>query len=391
MKSLTNILIYSTLTLTALILFSVSESHFQLQNLIVAQKATLLVLAIASLLAFKISKRDSAPLLFFVSTTSIALLISIASGESPDTLLFFTSLTSMSTGLIFYSSNLPRKLISRIANVIIALPIISVFASIALFPISGKAPWSIEYTGAYRLTGYLPPAHLAMLCVAAIMICSFKMSEGTQKMGYLTLGTLLLILLATGTRGALIAGITAAIPQIKIPRTLNSLLITFILTIPIGLVGGKALDNILSRNTQQTDYEQINLSGRSTAWAFFLEKSGDAFYFGKGLGAVTKVTKDETQHNLHFFVTPHNEYLRFLYDIGLVGLLLLITGSVIFYLKIKNKLPENEKNAFLAIALSFAIYSGIDNTFGTPQFLIPFFLILKYARTKRHSYCEQQA
>jgi O-antigen ligase len=297
----------------------------------------------------------------------------------------------MSTGLIFYSSNLPRKLISRIANVIIALPIISVFASIALFPISGKAPWSIEYTGAYRLTGYLPPAHLAMLCVAAIMICSFKMSEGTQKMGYLTLGTLLLILLATGTRGALIAGITAAIPQIKIPRTLNSLLITFILTIPIGLVGGKALDNILFRNTQQTDYEQINLSGRSTAWAFFLEKSGDAFYFGKGLGAVTKVTKDETQHNLHFFVTPHNEYLRFLYDIGLVGLLLLITGSVIFYLKIKNKLPENEKNAFLAIALSFAIYSGIDNTFGTPQFLIPFFLILKYARTKRLSYCEQQA
>lgn len=61
----------------------------------------------------------------------------------------------------------------------------------------------------------------------------------------------------------------------------------------------------------------INASGRSDMWALLLERSWDNPFFGHGIGA-SSILVDQ-----HFAPTlghPHNDFLRFLYDVGLVGL-----------------------------------------------------------------------
>ena len=63
----------------------------------------------------------------------------------------------------------------------------------------------------------------------------------------------------------------------------------------------------------------INSSGRSEMWALLIDRSWENPLFGHGIGA-SSILVDE-----HFAPTlghPHNDFLRFLYDVGFVGLAL---------------------------------------------------------------------
>ena len=60
----------------------------------------------------------------------------------------------------------------------------------------------------------------------------------------------------------------------------------------------------------------INASGRRAMWELLVERSWDHPLFGHGIGA-SSVLVDNTFVNLGH---PHNDFLRFLYDLGLVGL-----------------------------------------------------------------------
>jgi O-antigen ligase len=60
----------------------------------------------------------------------------------------------------------------------------------------------------------------------------------------------------------------------------------------------------------------VNASGRRDMWAHLLERSQDHILLGHGIGS-SSILVDNTFENLGH---PHNDYLRFLYDLGLAGL-----------------------------------------------------------------------
>lgn len=343
------------------------------------QKLVLLAFAILAIALFGTTVSGLLPLVGFVGVVSISLIMAWLGAASPDFVLFFMSLASMCTGLIFYATRMPNFLIQGIARTIMILPLLSVAMAILLFPITGRAPWATEYTGAYRLGGALPPAHLAMLCVAALMMYSFRMSIQAHEVRKPILAPLVifLILLATGTRGALLAGVVVMLPHLRLPREKRMFLFMGLLLLPLTYVFYAGIENLFSRTGQQVDYENVNLSGRTVAWQFFLEKSKENFYFGKGLGAVTTLTANEKHANLSFFIVPHNEYIRFLVDIGSVGLALLVVGLFVFFADIGRRLGKGMRSAFYGVVGAFFLYSFVDNTFGTPQFFVVFLLLLR--------------
>jgi len=70
-----------------------------------------------------------------------------------------------------------------------------------------------------------------------------------------------------------------------------------------------------------------NSNGRFSAWAEFigLLKSPTDWIVGIGTGGAMEFGTA----NLPFFSHPHNEYIRYLVDLGIIGLLLLAVGSII--------------------------------------------------------------
>ena len=71
----------------------------------------------------------------------------------------------------------------------------------------------------------------------------------------------------------------------------------------------------------------VNSNGRLGAWAEFLNllDSPAAWLFGRGTGAAMEFGTA----NLAFFSHPHNEYIRYVVDLGAVGLLLLAGGCAL--------------------------------------------------------------
>jgi O-antigen ligase len=63
----------------------------------------------------------------------------------------------------------------------------------------------------------------------------------------------------------------------------------------------------------------INASGRSDMWAFLLERAWESPIFGHGIGSSSTLVDQYFAPTLGH---PHNDFLRFLYDLGLVGLAL---------------------------------------------------------------------
>lgn len=340
------------------------------------QKAFLLITALGLIFIFGAKKTGLTPLISFSLISVFSFAASALSGSEPNLSLFATSFAGMSIGLFIYAAKIPIRYAIDIYRSITLLPYTALIIATLLYPVTSKSIWANEYTGAIRLAGLLPPAHLAMLCVASLMIQSIAISYG--RLNKPLLATTFLILLGTGTRGAFIAGAICMLPHIKLPKSRGALIASAALisgSIPFIYAG---LSNLANRSITSSSTEELNMSGRSAAWTFFLEKVEINPFFGQGLGAVTNLTKDETYSNLSFFVVPHNEYIRFLVDFGIVGTAAVIIGLILWFFRINSKLQPNQKKTLRAIFFSLAIYSFIDNTFSTPQFTVLFLLILKY-------------
>lgn len=368
---------------------SINEYWIGMPGLGLIQKAFLLIVTLGLIFIYGTRKSGLTPLISFSLISSVFFVASALSGSAPNLSLFATSFAGMSIGLFLYSANIPTRHTVDIYNSITILPFASLLIAALLYPMTSTAIWSQEYTGAIRLSGLLPPAHLAMLCVASLMIQSFAISH--QKPNKPLLAATFLVLLGTGTRGAFVAGAICMLPHIKLPRTRGTFIASAVLmfaSIPFLYVG---LSNLANRSITSTSTEELNMSGRSTAWAFFLDEVETSPLFGKGLGAVTNLTQGETYSNLSLFVVPHNEYIRFLVDLGIIGTIVIILGLFLWFFKISSKLNKIQKKTLRAMFFSLAVYSFIDNTFSTPQFTVLFLLTLKYINLAQQEQESQKA
>jgi len=76
------------------------------------------------------------------------------------------------------------------------------------------------------------------------------------------------------------------------------------------------------------------------------------------------------------FVVPHNEYIRFYYDGGLLGAACLFIALAVTFGMVYRKVETAVRSYYAMFLLGFIIYTFTDNTLSTVQFIVPFCVYL---------------
>lgn len=287
------------------------------------------------------------------------------------------ALLGLAAPLLIMAVRWPEREAGRLLHVVLFLPVISLAAGLGLQAANLHPVIMREFTGALRLQGANIPAHLAFLAfvalAAAILLWKRRPRRGAFLFGMMAV--LFLILLLTGTRGPLIAAVPLVLVFLgdlarQFAKGRSGLLVPFAGI--AGLMAGAVVwqwDNLLKRSFFRATAAGIDLSGREEAWRFFLARAEEAPWLGRGLGAVLSANDGTLDPG---FAVPHNEYIRFYYDAGLVGATLLFASLLAVFLHAGKGLSRGEKAYGAALVLGFLLYSVSDNTLSTLQFMVPF-------------------
>lgn len=339
-------------------------------------KMAIILLLIPCILVYGLRMRLSYPLWAMIALLFITFGSSIWLPEMTSSIAI-KAFIGLSIPFVFLLINWKKEVAKQQIRIICLLPMISVLVGLLLQVAGIHNFLNIEFTGAVRIQGANIPAHLAMLAFmgVAIPFIEVKRNPEQARFFYIMLIVNFFILIGTGTRGPLLAlGLIILYYFYDILRhylkgrtkLLIPLLGSFLLII---VAVFWQLDNIKKRSFERTTDTAIDLSGRSEAWEYFLNKAAGSSWSGRGLGAVT-VANDGTLYK--GFVVPHNEYIRFYFDGGVIGsTLLLLSLLAVFYL-IYRVLAPQVKSYYLLFIAAFLIYSISDNTLSTVQSIIPF-------------------
>ncbi|NUU63483.1 O-antigen ligase family protein [Paenibacillus agri] len=283
----------------------------------------------------------------------------------------------LSLPFVFLLINWKKEVAEQQIRIICLLPLVSLLAGALLQAVHLHSFFDVEFTGAVRVQGANIPSHLAMLAFLGVAIPFIEIKRYPQraKFFYTLLGLNFFILIGTGTRGPILAlGLMVLyyfydiLKQYLKGKTLYliPLLCSFLLIFAAVYM---QLDNLKKRSFERTTETGVDLSGRTEAWTYFLNKAEDSPWAGRGLGAVT-VANDGSLYK--GFVVPHNEYIRFYFDGGYIGASLLMLSLLAVFLLVYRALAPPVKPYYVFFIAAFLIYSFSDNTLSTVQFIIPF-------------------
>ncbi|WP_235950217.1 O-antigen ligase family protein [Paenibacillus apii] len=283
----------------------------------------------------------------------------------------------LSLPFMFLLINWKKEVAERQIRLICLLPAVSLVVGALLQAAHLHPMLNVEFTGAVRVQGANIPSHLAMLAFLGTVIpfIELKRNPGHERFFYTILAVNFMTLIATGTRGPLLALIPMALYYFldifrRYLKGKTRYLIPLLCSVAV-IAGAVFMqwDNIKKRSFERQTSDGIDLSGRSEAWTYFLDKASGSPLSGRGLGAVT-VANDGTL--FIGFVVPHNEYIRFYFDGGYIGSTLLWLSLMAVFLLVYRALAPPVKMYYLLLIAAFLIYSFSDNTLSTVQFIIPF-------------------
>lgn len=186
------------------------------------------------------------------------------------------------------------------------------------------------------------------------------------------------ICLLTVTRGGILFCIIVLLPHLvdiakKLKKSQMAILAIslFISVVAIANVWQGLLARMFGNGSSGT----LNASGRIEAWAYIIGLN-TRFWFGEGIGKLYTLTL--VGKYIDHFNAAHNEFVRFYYESGAIGIVLLI---VIYYYIFKVFANSNKLSKFqnFMIILAFMIYSFVDNTISNYVFFVPFMLYLNVA------------
>lgn len=272
----------------------------------------------------------------------------------------------LSTGFFLFMIKFSDSEIKKIRVVLSLLPLLSVGIGL----LSGHSIFRLEYNGAYRLQGLLVPAHLAMLSSIAIVVNLFLRTTRTSRFSIIIIIINTAILMLTQTRGALLFTLFLTIGYFIYSSNRNQLrriATRYLFPLLILVIAVPLLINIYQSRQVSLDDPEINTSGRLLAWAYFLDIGYERKYVGYGLGSSTEVTVNKLGA-LSYFKVPHNEFIKFFVEIGLIG-------SLFFWTLLYRNLFKNINPLYIKykklLFLGLILYALVDNLFSTIQFYIP--------------------
>ena len=234
--------------------------------------------------------------------------------------------------IVFYAKFKNRNIYLKILSF---LPIYSLIGGTLLYLVGLRSP--IEYeasTGTVRLQGAGIPPFLAMLGIIGMLSAAtlyYIVNEKRKKFYIMTVVINLLIVIGTVTRIQIIGAIIIVVPfsfkylkeQLKQKKSigLKVVCISIIFIIMCALLATQ----VTKRNNAIHESIGINTSGRIDAWKVYWDISSINREFGLGLGSVKGIQyKQYNNMSLKYFSVPHNEYLKFIVELGVIGLILIV-------------------------------------------------------------------
>jgi O-antigen ligase len=101
--------------------------------------------------------------------------------------------------------------------------------------------------------------------------------------------------------------------------------------------------------------QHLEMSSRDEIWPFYLQEFRRSPWFGRGLGA-GYVAGVEALPDLSR-TTPHNEYLRFLVEGGVIGFGLCLVAIGLWYRQLLRGFADRDRVFLLALAPALAVYA----------------------------------
>ena len=218
----------------------------------------------------------------------------------------------------------------------------------------------------------------AISCISLLALYNESKENKYMTMSFLSLALCFLTL----TRGGILFCLVVLSPHfISIIRKLKrrQIAILAVLLIIAAMVIANVGPALLARMHGSSG--TLNASGRIEAWAFILSQNRQ-FWFGEGIGKLNTLTLVGAY--IDHFNAAHNEFVRFYYESGFLGLILLIVvfGNIFKEFIENNKLSKIQS---LAIVLAFIIYALVDNIISNNIFFVPFMLYLNAACLNENS------
>lgn len=345
-----------------------------------ANKLLILLLAVPAMIRFGWRLRRALPILAF----AFLLLSSLLLAELHPELSMQASVQAfigLSAPFLLLLIRWDPVTAHRQLRLITFLPLISIAAG-GILQLLGQHQLAVtEFNGAFRLQGASIPAHLAFLAFVALMTAMVEWRRNANRtlLFYMMIAINMLILLLTGTRGPLLAAIPMVLvflfdlskQYIKGRTVLLIPLFGFLAVLSVSFL--LLFDNLMKRSFGRHSELGVDLSGREEAWRFFLDGVGESIWFGRGLGAVLYANDGSLYQG---FAVPHNEYIRFYYDGGWVGVVLLSLSLAAVFIQVFRRVPQAVRAYITALLIGFMLYSFTDNTLSTLQFIVPFCFFL---------------
>jgi hypothetical protein len=126
----------------------------------------------------------------------------------------------------------------------------------------------------------------------------------------------------------------------------------------------------------------VNASGRTKIWELLYRTIGDDWMFGKGMAASEIIIRSTFNG---FIAQPHNDYLRYYYDTGAVGLSLYLCFALSFFIKtfgnlrrsIQRRTPDYPLHAAALLAFSAVSWSMLtDNSVCYSFVMLPLAIVM---------------
>ncbi len=245
---------------------------------------------------------------------------------------------------------------------VVAGPLASVLLSILVAPLGiGNGP-----IGVSRLDGMLHPANLASASTIALMAATLELVRGERRM-LAWLGINAVILVGSGARVPLLLVTLFGLGILLLARTdhfrFGYKLKLTALAVPLLLVvGGIFGPQIIARSfTTWTGQSGFQFSGRDIIWDLFVDVIAGSPWFGYGIAA-GRFAVSMQEVALLGSNAAHNEYLRLAVDVGILGVVLIFAGFLVWIARETRRLPPGEATVARGAALVFALHSITDNT-----------------------------
>jgi teichuronic acid biosynthesis protein TuaE len=287
----------------------------------------------------------------------------------------------------------PTTILSSVdrLRVVIALPFICFFTGLFFYFISGREfVVSHLIAGMYmpmRLQGASIPVHFGYLSAYGLIASSILFRRGILRFASGPIALCLLIfLLMSITRGAylftLLFLLIYWLPCIN--WSFASMQARFVFLLIVSLSAVAPFIHLIYRRTVIRG--ELDSSGRIEAWGYYLDRICESPIWGHGMGGAEYFY----DYTVVFFRAPHNEYVRFAYDYGILGGVLIFL--CLLWVCLGGIKRSQEKIALFALTLCFLVGCFHANMFSAMQMTTAFVLLLSAVRdmgtgTRQTTFC----